>query len=41
MLGADDLKTSELIYTAIEDVLGSAECTSNIGQGMPDHVTVM
>lgn len=34
ILGADDLKTSEQIYPVIEDILASAECNSNIGQGM-------
>ena len=33
VLGADDLKTSEEFYDVLEDVLGSAECNSNIGQG--------
>ncbi len=33
VLGADDLRTSELFYPVIEEVLGSAECNSNIGQG--------
>ena len=33
VLGTDDLKTSEIFYPVIEEVLGSAECTSNIGQG--------
>ena len=36
VLGADDLRTSEEFYSAIEEVLACAECTSNIGQGEVD-----
>ena len=33
LLGADDLKTSEIFYSTIEETLACAECNSNIGQG--------
>jgi len=33
ILGSDDQTTSGVMYKAIQDSLGSAECTSNIGLG--------
>jgi len=33
ILGSDDQTTSGVMYKAIQDALGSAECTSNIGLG--------
>lgn len=38
ILGTDDLKTSELIYGVLKEVLGTAECTSNIGQAITYEV---
>jgi AP-4 complex subunit epsilon-1 len=33
LLGADDLKMSEKVYAVIDNVLASAECNSDVGQG--------
>ena len=34
ILGSDDQTTSGVLYKAVQDALGCAECTSNIGLGV-------